>query len=152
MAKAGTIVLAVVLALVAVQPQFAGAQQQNPLVGIWSTRVADAYGRVQGVAYVQFGPNGAVYRKIFPRSVGTGGAIFQEWGVYRFVPGRPAIQLLIQRYAPRQCAMGLCEAYMPYVGRWIITYFQVQGPNTLAFTDQGNSGPPQVFIRAMRIP
>jgi len=121
-ARAGIIVVAAVLALLAPQPGLVGAQR-NPLVGIWSTRVVDSYGRVQGVAYVQFGPTGALYRKIFPRSVGTGGAIFQEWGVYRFVQGQQAIQMLIQRYAPHECGFGLCEAYLPYVGRWTVSYF-----------------------------
>jgi hypothetical protein len=150
-AKRGLMLAVVALMLLAplVTPV---AAQRNPLAGLWSTRIVDSYGRVQGIAYVQFGENGAVYRKLFPRSVGTGGAIFQEWGIYRFVPGRSAIQVLIQRYAPHQCIQGLCEAYMPYVGRWVTSYFQSQGPNTVAFTDQGTPGPPQVFIRATRIP
>lgn len=151
MAKFGTFVLVVVLTFAVAYPATVGAQQ-NPLLGIWSTRIVDSYGRVQGVAYVAFSASGVVYRKLFPRSVGTGGAIFQEWGVYRFVSGRPAIQVLIQRYAPRQCGFGLCEAYMPYVGRWVVSYFQLQGPNSVAFQDQGNPGPPQVFIRASQIP
>ena len=151
MAQRG-LILAVVAGMLLAPMATPTAAQRNPLAGIWSTRIVDSYGRVQGIAYVQFGANGALYRKLFPRSVGTGGAIFQEWGIYRFVPGRSAVQVLIQRYAPHQCIWGLCEAYMPYVGRWVTSYFQPQGPNTVAFTDQGNAGPPQVFIRAARIP
>jgi len=146
------LVMAAALTVLIAQTVFVGAQQLNPLVGIWSTRITDATGRVQGVGYVQFRANGALYRKLFPRSVGTGGAIFQEWGVYRFLPGRSAIQSIIQRYEPHQCLGGWCEPYMPYVGRWIVSYFQFQGPNVVAFNDQGNYGPPQMFIRAQRIP
>ena len=69
-------------------PPVIEAQQQNPLAGIWSTRITDSHGRVQRIAYVEFGLNGALYRKLFPRSVGSGGAIFQEWGIYRFVQAK----------------------------------------------------------------
>ena len=126
--------------------------QQGTLVGIWSSHITDAYGNVAGVIFIRFDANGSLYRKLYPRSVGTGGAVFQEWGQYRLLSGQPAIQWIIQRYAPHQCIAGWCEPAMPYVGHWVVSYFAFQGPNTVSFSDRGNPGPPQVFIREPRIP
>ena len=87
--------------------------QQGTLLGIWSSHITDAYGNVAGVIFMRFDANGSLYRKLYPRSVGTRGAVFQEWGQYRLLPGQPAIQWIIQRYAPHQCIAGWCEPAMP---------------------------------------
>jgi len=149
--RAVPFIVAAVLIIVVAQPMSVGGQQES-LVGVWSSHITDAYGTVQGVIFMQFGANGGLYRKLYPRSVGTGGAVFQEWGTYRLLTGQQGIQWIIQRYEPHECIGSWCEPYMPYVGHWVVSYFTFQEPNTVSFRDQGNSGPPQVFIRQPRMP
>jgi hypothetical protein len=152
MSRAIPLIGMIVLMVLFAQPPAPVRGQQSPLVGIWSSNITDAYGKVQGVVFMAFAAHGELYRKLFPRSVGSGGAVFQEWGEYRLLPSGAAIQWIVERYAPHQCIAGWCEPYMPYVGHWVISYVTFQGRNTVAFRDQGNSGPPQVYIRQSRIP
>jgi len=110
--------------------------QQNPLIGAWSTSVADASGKPSIVGYLEFRPDGGVRLKGYYRG---GSEPVIETGTYRLDSSRSRVVMIFTGYHPKQCVVVLgrnhCEPPPMNINQPISRGFQFTDANTLRFSD-----------------